>query len=68
MAKTLRKTEVHVSPGSPNNDKPACEDCLYVGLDRDRLFCNVPIPPHVSTSGKIPYVNKNSSCAFFKRK
>lgn len=64
--------KAHVSKGKGADPKPSvipsCATCAHSVPHGERLACRVPLPPHVSTSGRSPWVTTNYSCGMFTTK
>lgn len=73
--KTLVSTEeVTVAVATPDpiptEDKPkaaVCPNCKYVMQHKTQIVCHIPLPPHFSTTGRVPYVHDAFTCGLFKQ-
>jgi hypothetical protein len=63
MAKALVSKGKTVLPEP--TQRPSCETCKYKMFHMEKMFCSVPLPPHVTTNGRVPYVHNGYSCGMF---
>lgn len=67
MAKAL------LSKGKQDIPKPTvmatCANCKFMKVyNEQQMVCDASLPPHVSTTGRVPVVHSAYSCAMHKEK
>lgn len=67
----MAKATTHISKGKTEAERKvdiACENCKFVIEHKNGLACGVPLPPHLSTNGRVPYVHTRYACGLFTPK